>query len=60
MATTQSHPQFTSRVERERESALCNQYRPVGIGAVAAAKCIRKKEQEAQHDNRLKVARANS
>ena len=44
--TTQSEPRFTSRDSRAREAELCDQYRPVAIGAVAAAKCIRSKQQD--------------
>lgn len=32
---------FTTRDALKRENALRERYRPVGIGAVAAAKCIR-------------------
>jgi hypothetical protein len=31
---------FSSRDERKREEALCNRYRSIGIQAVAAAKCV--------------------
>jgi hypothetical protein len=35
---------FASQAEREREEAFCNHYRSIGIPAVAAAKCMHKKQ----------------
>ena len=37
------HKQFVSREQRNRDEALCNHYRAIGIQAVAAAKCVRSK-----------------
>lgn len=44
--TNAAEPRFASRNVRAREAELCDQYRPVAIGAVAAAKCIRSKQQD--------------
>ena len=35
---------FVSREMREREAQLCERYRPLAIGAVAAAQCIRSRK----------------